>query len=167
MLLRRIGNALLAGGMVIVCLTGCRPSTQAATKGQQAHQQYQVVFYDTATMSLITSIAFPKSVAARADRVIVTAGQLVSPELFGSDEPVDVLLQIQGVAAHTPGQHLMISATPCKSVVRVGGADGKKLMRCEHPLDDTRPTEVTIREHTLPLPVAMAYGLTAAISDGD
>lgn len=162
----RSRSALLAGSLLIACLAGCRPSMDTTTTGQQKHQQYQVVFYDTATMSLVSSIAFPKSVTERADRVVVTSGQLISPEQFSTDQPVNVLLQIQGATAHTPGQHLMISATPCASVTRVDNSDGKRLMRCEHPLDDTRPTEVTIRDHTLPLPVAMAYGLTAAISDG-
>ncbi|BBG29589.1 MULTISPECIES: hypothetical protein [Zymobacter] len=153
--------ALLAVGLM-----GCHPSAEDEKAKQQAHQQYQVVFYDTASMSLVSSIAFPKSVAEHADKTIVTSGQMVAPELFGTDTPVNVLLQIQGSTAHTPGQHLMISATPCENVTRSTSADGKRVLHCEHPLDDTRPTEITIRDHTLPLPVAMAYGLTAAISDG-
>lgn len=152
--------------LIAVCLAGCHPNGGDDKAKPQAHQQYQVVFYDTASMSLITSIAFPKSLAEHTDRVVVTSGQLVAPELFGKDEPVNVVLQIQGTTAHTPGQHLMISATPCESITRSTTTDGKRALRCEHPLDDTRPTEITIRDHTLPLPVAMAYGLTAAISDG-
>lgn len=152
--------------VLAVCLAGCHPSAEDEKARQKAHQQYQVVFYDTASMSLVSSIAFPKSLAEHTDRIVVTSGQMVAPELFGSDAPVNVLLQIQGSTAHTPGQHLMISATPCESVTRTTSADGKRVLRCEHPLDDTRPTEITIRDHTLPLPVAMAYGLTAAISDG-
>lgn len=152
--------------LLMVCLAGCHPSAEDEKAKPAAHQQYQVVFYDTASMSLITSIAFPKSLAEHTDRAVLTSGQLVSPEQFGTDAPVNVLLQIQGSTAHTPGQHLMISATPCESVTRTTSPDGKRVLRCEHPLDDTRPTEITIRDHTLPLPVAMAYGLTAAISDG-
>lgn len=163
MLLRSLHGIMV---LLAVCLAGCHPSAEDERAKQQAHQQYQVVFYDTASMSLITSIAFPKSVAEHTDRTIVTSGQFVAPELFGTDAPVDVLLQIQGSTAHTPGQHLTIAATPCERVTRSSSADGKRVLRCEHPLDDTRPTEITIRDHTLPLPVAMAYGLTAAISDG-
>lgn len=152
--------------LMVMCLVGCHPSGGDEKTKPKAHQQYQVVFYDTANMSLITSIAFPKSLAEHTDRIVVTSGQLVAPELFGTDAPVNVVLQIQGSTAHTPGQHLMISATPCEGVTRSTESDGKHVLRCEHPLDDTRPTEITIRDHTLPLPVAMAYGLTAAISDG-
>lgn len=163
MLLRSLYGIML---LLAACLAGCHPSAEDERAKPQAHQQYQVVFYDTASMSLITSIAFPKSVAEHVDRTVVTSGQFVAPELFGTDSPVDVLLQIQGSTAHTPGQHLTISATPCERVTRSSAAGGKRVLRCEHPLNDTRPTEITIRDHTLPLPVAMAYGLTAAISDG-
>lgn len=163
MLLRGVRGLMT---LALFCLMGCHPSADDEKARQQAHQQYQVVFYDTASMSLITSIAFPKSLAEHTDRVVLTNGQLVSPELFGTDAPVNVLLQIQGSTAHTPGQHLMISATPCENITRSTASDGKRMLRCEHPLDDTRPTEITIRDHTLPLPVTMAYGLTAAISDG-
>lgn len=152
--------------LLMICLAGCHPSAEDEKVKLKAHQQYQVVFYDTASMSLITSIAFPKSVAEHTDHLVLASGQLVSPEQFGTDAPVNVLLQIQGSMAHTPGQHLMISATPCESIARSISPEGKPILRCEHPLDDTRPTEITIRDHTLPLPVAMAYGLTAAISDG-
>lgn len=143
-------------------LSGC-PTGSGEHQRTQA-QQFQVVFYAPSN-TLVASLAFPKALAGRPELSMATEGILVDPDQFETDEPVHMLLRVQGSSTHTPGQHFVITATPCTSITP-SVTDAGTTLRCEGPLDDTRPTEVTVRDHTLPVPVSMAYGMTAAVSDG-
>lgn len=143
-------------------LSGCPSSSGEHRKTQP--QQFQVVFY-TPSNTLVASLAFPKALAGHPETSMATEGVMVDPEQFDTDQPVHMLLRVQGSTAHTPGQHFVITATPCTEITPTV-TDGGTTLRCDSPLDDTRPTEVTVRDHTLPVPISMAYGLTAAVSDG-
>lgn len=148
--------------LTAVMLGGCPSGGSDSRKTQP--QQFQVVFY-TPSNTLVASLAFPKSLAGHPETSMATEGIMNDPEQFERDQPVHMLLRVQGSNAHTPGQHFVITATPCTDITPTVTDEGTTL-RCNTPLDDTRPTEVTVRDHTLPVPVSMAYGLTAAVSDG-